>query len=151
KDILLTCLDPNRATILLRYEVGDKGEWTNCNCGITYPAFKVEGKFKHLTSQRIEAAIYASQAFRDGHISPYFDFEEKFEGGKRVFTVYLEKRNNEDLQGIADEVQDIIIHGNKKNLKPIKPLEVMIEGNMVDVQVKFKDGLNQKIKNPRFW
>jgi phenylacetate-coenzyme A ligase PaaK-like adenylate-forming protein len=84
-DVLLTCLDPRRATILLRYKLGDKVFWKNCNCGITFPAFDLQGKFRHLTSQRIEAAMYSSWAFRDGLISPFFDIEEKVEGGEKNF------------------------------------------------------------------
>jgi phenylacetate-coenzyme A ligase PaaK-like adenylate-forming protein len=148
--ILLTCLDPNRATILLRYDVDDKGEWVNCSCGITFPSFKLEGKFKHLTSQRIEAAIYSSEAFQLGYISPYFDFEERFENAKRVFTIYLENKKTNNLQEISDEIRSIIIYGNKNDLQPSKPLEVMVTGKMVNIEVKFKK-LEPRVKNPRFW
>ncbi len=150
EEILLTFLDKNRATILLRYEMGDKAQWKKCNCGNMFPAFHLYPKFKHLTSQRIEEAICSSDAFKKGEISPYFDYETRIVGCKRIFRVFLEKHNISNEADVAEEIRNIIIYGNKEGtLDPLYALP-LVEAHLMEIEVKFVEAV-KRVKNPRFW
>jgi phenylacetate-coenzyme A ligase PaaK-like adenylate-forming protein len=150
EDVLSTFLDKNRATILLRYEMGDKASWENCNCRCSFPAFRLDAKFRHLTSQRIEEAICSSEAFKEGKISPYFDYETQVVGCKRVFKIFLEKQDETEDASVAEEIKNILLYGHKNGaLGPLYALPI-VEGNVMEIEVRLVKAIN-RIKNPRFW
>jgi len=150
EDVLLTFLDKNRTTIFLRYEVGDKASWEKCNCRSRFPTFRLDAKFKHLTSQRIEEAICSSEAFKEGKISPYFDYETQVVGCKRVFKIFLEKQDETKDASVAEEIKNILLYGHKNGaLGPLYALPI-VEGNVMEIEVRLVKAIN-RIKNPRFW
>ena len=125
---IITCLDKDRGTILIRYAGLKDKVWIyddKCPCGSNFPSFELKGSFRHLDGLRIADAIYNSDAFKNRIIGPYFDFTMGIdpERGKRVVKIKLEKLKEEaNDDRIAFELTNIIIHGSGE-LPPSKPLQ----------------------------
>lgn len=150
KDVILTFLDERRATILLRYEIGDKATVKNCRCGNNFPSFHLNAKFKHLTSQRIEEAICSSNAFKEGSISPYFDCKIQVMGCKRRIEIFLEKQGIINEADVVEEIKSALLYGNKEGTLGRLYALPLIEGGCMEIEVKLVKKVN-RVKNPRFW
>ena len=134
---IVTCLDEDRGTILIRYiGLKDKVQFTNCSCNLKFPSFELEGTFRHIDGQRIANAIYISEAFKKNIIGPYFDWELEVnpKEGKKIIKITLEKIKNEGLSKVGEELKNIIIYGGN-GLSPSKPLQDL--SDMLEFEFNF--------------
>jgi len=146
---IVTCLDKDRGTILIRYAgLKDKVQMRGkCPCGLNFPSFELKGTFRHLDGQRIAEAIYNSDAFKQGLIGPYFDFRMEVDPkrGKRIIDIEIEKLSEFDANKVTSELENIIIHGSGK-LQPSKPLQAFED--MLEFRFNFVDNKQiNKIKS----
>lgn len=139
---IITCLDKDRGTILIRYAGLKDKVWIyddKCPCGSNFPSFELRGSFRHLDGLRIADAIYNSDAFKNRIIGPYFDFTMDIDlrRGKRIVKIKLEKLKEEiNDNKITSELTNIIIHGSGE-LPPSKPLQGLED--MLEFRFEFVD------------